>query len=83
MDGCSHTFKVEAVLDSKLYGDFSEIKSCSDFGNCQYIYDHQVQVKIDSVGDDGKGDRCNSAVVYGGKLSLLLAFFLGLAEILF
>ena len=80
--GCSHTFKVKAVLDSNSYGDFSEIKSCSDFGNCQYIYDHQVQIKIESAGDDGKGDRCNSAVVYGDKLSLLLTFFLVLAELL-
>lgn len=80
--GCSHTFKVKAVLDSNSYGDFSEIKSCSDFGNCQYIYDHQVQIKIESASDDGKGDRCNSAVVYGDKLSLLLTFFLVLAELL-
>ena len=46
------------------------------------FYDHQVQIKIESAGDDGKGDRCNSAVVYGDKLSLLLTFFLVLTKVL-
>lgn len=50
--GCVHSFSVGAELDSGSYGVFSTNQICPAPTPGEYQYDHKLQIKVDSAGED-------------------------------